>query len=195
MTDGSLNALSALRLADIRPGQTVLVYGASGAIGTAGVQLAKNFGAEVTAASGTRNIELVRSLGADRVLDYRQEDVTATRRRYDVVFDAVGRLSFGRCRRSLKSTGCYLPTDGLLNVPLALLTRCSAGPRVLFEIPPRRSRDDIVLSKQLVEAGRYRVVVDRTYTLQNVVEATRYVETRRKTGNVVVTIDPPGAAH
>src|SRR6266702_8521562 len=110
--DGGLNALWCLRLADFRKGQRILIYGASGAIGTAGVQLAKYFEADVTAVCSTKNLETVRSLGADRVIDYTQEDFTKNGQTYDVIFDAVGKHSFGRCRDSLKRGGSYLATDG-----------------------------------------------------------------------------------
>ena len=120
--DGGLNALWCLRLADLRKGQRILIYGASGAIGTAGVQLARYFGADVTAVCNTRNVETVRSLGADRVIDYTQEDFTRNGETYVVIFDAVGKLSFRRCRGSLSRSGSYLATDGLRNLILALWT-------------------------------------------------------------------------
>jgi NADPH:quinone reductase-like Zn-dependent oxidoreductase len=187
--DGGLNALWSLRLADLRKGQRILIYGASGAIGTAAVQLARYFGADVTAVCGTKNLELVRSLGADRVIDYTQEDFTNNGQTYDVIFDAVGKHSFGRCRGSLKRGGSYLATDGLRNLVLAPWTARFGDKKVLFSIPPRYTKQDVLFLKELVEAGRYRAVIDRCYSLEDVVEATRYVETERKTGNVVLTID------
>src|SRR5256885_7150661 len=111
-----------LRRADLRKGRRILIYGASGSIGTAGVQLARHFGADITAVCNTKNVELVRSLGADRVIDYTQEDFTQNGETYDVVFDAVGKHSFSRCRRSLKPGGTYIATDGFRNVFLALWT-------------------------------------------------------------------------
>src|SRR5207245_611696 len=117
--DGALNALTCLKQADLRKGRRILIYGASGAIGTAGVQLAKYFGADVTAVCNTKNIELVRSLGADRVIDYTKEDFTKNGETYDVIFDFVGMLSFSQCRASLKPGGIYNPTDGLQNIILA----------------------------------------------------------------------------
>src|SRR4030081_364995 len=119
--DGALNALTCLKQADLRKGRRILIYGASGAIGTAGVQLAKYFGAHVTAACNTKNVELVRSLGADRVIDYTREDFTKNGQTYEVIFDAVGKKSFRRCRGSLEPAGIYLPTDGLANLIWALL--------------------------------------------------------------------------
>jgi NADPH:quinone reductase-like Zn-dependent oxidoreductase len=171
-------------------GRTLLVYGASGAIGTAGVQLAKYFGADVTAVCNTKNLELVRSLGADRVIDYTQEDFLRNGQTYDVILDAVGKQSFRRCRGSLRPGGIYLPTDGLANLIWALLTRRSRDKKVLFQIPPRQSKRDVLFLKKLIEAGRYRPVIDRTYPLDRVVDATRYVETEQKTGNVVLAVSP-----
>ena len=186
--DGALNALMCLKMADLRVGRTILIYGASGAIGTAGVQLARHFGADVTAVCSTKSLELVRSLGADRVIDYTQEDFTRNGKTYDVIFDAVGKLPFKRCRDSLEPGGLYLPTDGPINIVLALLPARKGAKRVVFQIPPRIPMRDVLFLKELVEAGRYRPVIDRTYTLEEIVEATRYVETQQKTGNVVLTV-------
>lgn len=186
--DGAILALNQLRLVDVGPGRRLLVYGASGSIGTAAVQLAKHFGAHVTAVCDTRHVELVTSLGADRVIDYTQEDFTKSGETYDVVFDAVGKHSFLRSRRSLVRGGSYLPTDGWANIALIPLTRLSKGRRVLMAIPPRYRKADVVLVKELMEAGAYRAVVDRSYRLEEVVEASRYVETGQKTGNVVLTV-------
>jgi NADPH:quinone reductase-like Zn-dependent oxidoreductase len=186
--DGALNALTCLKQADLREGRRILIYGASGAIGTAGVQLAKYFGADVTAVCNTKNLELVRTLGADRVIDYTQQDFTKNGQTYDVIFDAVGKHSFMRSRGSLEPRGIYLPTDGFANLMWALLTPRLGGRRVLFQIPPRQTRQDVLLLKELIEAGRYRPVIDRRYPLEDVVEAARYVETEQKTGNVVLTV-------
>jgi NADPH:quinone reductase-like Zn-dependent oxidoreductase len=188
--DGAIIAHGCLRKADLRPGRTILVYGASGSIGTAGVQLAKHFGADVTAVCDTRNVELVRSLGADRVLDYTQEDFTENGETYDVVFDAVGKHSFRRCRGSLKLGGIYIETDlGFMwhVPPLALLTRLVGDKRVTLPIPTY-TKQEVLFLKELLEAGAYRAVIDRRYPLEDIVEATRYVETGQKTGNVVVTV-------
>jgi len=186
--DGALNALTCLKQADLRKGRTILIYGASGAIGTAGVQLARHFGADVTAVCSTKNLELVRSLGADRVIDYTREDFTKNGQTYDVILDAVGKHSFRRCRASLGPGGIYLPTDGLGNLVLALWTPRVGDKKVLFQIPPRQTKRDVLFLKELVEAGEYRPVIDRRYPLEDVVEATRYVETEQKTGNVVLTV-------
>jgi NADPH:quinone reductase-like Zn-dependent oxidoreductase len=186
--DGALNALWCLRAADLRKGQKILIYGASGSIGSAGVQLAKYFGADVTAVCNTKNIETVRSLGADTVIDYTQEDFTKNGETYDVIFDAVGKHSFKRCRGSLKPGGIYLPTDGFRNLTLALWTSRFGDKKVIFQLPPRYAKADVLFLKELIEAGRYRAVIDRCYPLEDVVEASRYVETEQKTGNVVLTI-------
>jgi NADPH:quinone reductase-like Zn-dependent oxidoreductase len=141
-----------------------------------------------------RNLRLVRSLGADTVVDYTREDFTRNGQTYDVIFDAVGKHSFRRCRGSLEPGGTYIATDLLQNVILALWTSRVGDKRVLFPVSPA-TRDDLLFVKELVEAGRYRAVVDRCYPLEQVVEATRYVETEQKTGNVVltaVTIPRPG---
>ena len=190
--DGAMLALGCLRQADLRKGRRILVYGASGSIGTAGVQLAKYFGADVTAVCSTKNAELARSLGADRVIDYTQQDFTKSGETYDVIFDAVGKLSFGRCRNSLRPGGIYLPTDGLWNLILVPLTSIVGDKKVRFAIPPRFAKKDVLFLKELIEAGKYRAVIDRTYPLEDVIDATRYVETERKTGNVVLTISRGG---
>jgi NADPH:quinone reductase-like Zn-dependent oxidoreductase len=186
--DGALSALMCLKQADLRKGRTILIYGASGAIGTAGVQLARYFGADVTAVCSTKNLELVRSLGADRVIDYTKEDFTKNGQTYDVIFDAVGKHSFKRCRGSIEPGGIYLPTDGPVNLILALLPSRKGAKRVVFQMPPRIPKQDVLFLKKLVEEGKYRPVIDRCYPLDDVVEATRYVETQQKTGNVVLTV-------
>ena len=193
--DGACIALSCLRDADLRPGRSVLVYGASGSVGTAAVQLAKHFGADVTAVCNTKNVELVRSLGADRVIDYTREDYTKHGETYDVVFDAVGKTSFRRCRRLLKRGALYVETDlGFMwhVPPLALLSRWIGDKRVRIGMA-KYTKQGILFLKELVEAGKYRAVIDRSYLLEQVVEATRYVETGEKTGNVVLVVSPNGA--
>jgi NADPH:quinone reductase-like Zn-dependent oxidoreductase len=188
VTDGAILALMCLEAAQIRKGQRILVYGASGAIGTAGVQLAKNFEADVTAVCNTKNVELVKSLGAARVIDYTQEDFTKNGETYDVIFDAVGKHSFSRCRGSLNRGGVYVATDGFQNLFLAMWTSRIGDKKVLFPIPPHYTKKNVLFLKELIEAGRYRAVIDRRYPLEDVVEATRYVETEQKTGNVVLTV-------
>jgi NADPH:quinone reductase-like Zn-dependent oxidoreductase len=187
-TDGALNALTCLKAADLRKGRRILIYGASGGIGTAGVQLARYFDADVTAVCSTKNLELMRSLGADRVVDYTKEDFTQNGQTYHVIFDAVGKHSFKRCRGSLEPGGVYLPTDGFENLLLAMWTPRFADKKVVFQIPPRQTKQDVQFLKGLMEAGKYRPVIDRRYPLEDVIEATRYVETEQKTGNVVLTV-------
>jgi NADPH:quinone reductase-like Zn-dependent oxidoreductase len=187
--DGALNALMCLKQADLRKGRTILIYGASGAIGSAAVQLARYFGADVTAVCSTKNLELVKSLGADRVIDYTREDFTKNGQTYDVILDAVGKHSFRRCRGSLEPGGIYLPTDGFENLILALLPARKGAKRVVFQLPPRQPKSDVLFLKELIEGGKFRPVIDRCYRLEDVIEATRYVETQRKVGNVVLTIN------
>lgn len=183
--DGACAALSCLRGVELGEGRSVLVYGASGSIGSAAVQLVKHFGARVTAVCNTKNLELVRSLGADEVIDYTREDFTKRDKTYDVVFDAVGKHSFRRARRSLKPDGVFVETDlGFMwHAPLLAL----ATKRMRMGIA-RYRKEDVELLKSLIEAGEYRAVIDRMYPLADIVAATEYVETGQKTGNVVLTI-------
>jgi NADPH:quinone reductase-like Zn-dependent oxidoreductase len=190
-TEGSLYALSLIRTAKLQRGQGVLVNGATGAIGSAAVQLLRDMGAMVTAVCGAEHMELVRGLGADRVIDYTAEDFTRDERRYDVVMDAVGKSSFGRCRRLLKPGGLYLSTDlGPLsqNPVLALVTPLFGGRRVRFPIP-RQDQGTVTYLKERIESGAFKPLIDRRYRLDQIVEAYRYVETGRKVGSVVITID------
>ncbi len=195
--DGVAIAGACLKAAHLAEGRSILIYGASGAIGTAAVQLARQSGAQITAVCNTKNLELVKSLGADAVIDYTAEDFTKNGERYDVVFDAVGKNSFRRCRRSVKRGGIYIETDlGFMwHVPaLALLTRLThrlGGRRVTMPIP-KYAPEEIVALKGMIEAGTYRAVIDRAYPLDQIVEATTYVETGQKTGNVVITVTEEG---
>jgi NADPH:quinone reductase-like Zn-dependent oxidoreductase len=185
--DGATLALNALRPARLRNGMSILIIGA-GAIGTAAVQLCSAFGATITTVCTTKQSELVRSLGADEVIDYTQEDVTKNGQTYDVILDAVGHQSFTRCRPSLKRGGMFIPTDGVRNLAMNLWPGRIRGRRLVMVIPPRFTKQDIVFLRQLIEAGNYRAVIDRRYPLEQVIEATRYVETKQKTGNVVLTV-------
>jgi NADPH:quinone reductase-like Zn-dependent oxidoreductase len=186
--DGAILTLNCLRPGKVRTGQSILIYGASGSMGTAGVQLATSFGAQVTAVCKTESFELVRSLGAGEVIDYTQEDFTRNGQTYDVIFDAVGNLSFARCKASLKAGGVYLPTDGLTNLVLAAWTARVGDRKVVFQLPPKFTKQDVLFLRELMEAGKYRAIIDRRYPLEQVVEATRYVELHQKTGNVVLTV-------
>ena len=189
VTDGAVLALMCLEAAHVHKGQKMLIYGASGAIGTAGVQLAKYFEADVTAVCNTKNIDLMKSLGADRVIDYTQEDFTKDGEAYDVIFDAVGKHSFKLSKGSLRPGGVYIATDGFRNFFLALWTSRIGDRRAIFPIPPRYTQKNVLFIKKVIEAGKFRAVIDRSYPLEDVVEATRYVETEQKTGNVVLTIN------
>jgi NADPH:quinone reductase-like Zn-dependent oxidoreductase len=188
--DGAMLALRALRRAGLHRGQMILVNGASGSIGSAAVQLAKHLGAQITAVCGTGNLELARSLGADRVIDYTREDFTKDGERYDVVFDAVGKSSFRRCRRLLTRDGVFLFTDlGFLwHVPiLVLLTRFVGRRRVILPIAGH-DQADVRFLQDLIEGGGFTAVIDRRYPLEAIVDAYRYVETGKKTGNVVIGV-------
>lgn len=191
-TEGAHYALSAIRRARLRPGQDVLVYGATGAIGSAAVQLAHAIGATVTAVATTAHLELVAGLGADRVVDRTTTDFTRDRQTYDVVIDAVGKSSFGECRRLLRPRGMYLSSElgpRAENPFLALVTPLLGGRRVGFPYPTH-DQQMIGYFRDLLASGAFRPVVDRTYPLADIVDAYRYVETGQKIGNVVLTVGP-----
>jgi NADPH:quinone reductase-like Zn-dependent oxidoreductase len=190
-TEGSHYALAHIKAAKIHSGQDVLVYGASGAIGSAAVQLLKSLGVNVTAVCGTDHVDLVRSLGADRVIDYTAEDFTKDNHRYDAVLDSVGKSSFSQCKRLLKPRGIYISSElGRLaqNPVLALIAPLHGGKKVKFPIP---KHDQLMVQYfgKLIESGEFRPVIDRTYPLEQIVEAYRYVETGQKTGNVVISLE------
>jgi len=193
-TEGSHYALAYIRAAGVDDRSEVLVYGATGAIGSAAVQIIKSLGAHVTAVCSSEQVDLVAGLGADRVIDRTTTDFTTDSQRYDFVFDAVGKCSFSQCRNLLKPRGVWASTDmGPLsqNPLLVLATRFSRGRRVLFPFP-RIDREMVEYLKRLVECGQFTPVVDRTYPLGAIVEAYRYVETQQKIGNVVVTVAGAG---
>ena len=194
-TEGAHYALTGIRGVNVRSGQDVLVYGATGAIGSAAVQLLKALGAKVTAVCATEHVELVKGLGADRVIDATAEDFTKDQQAYDVVHDAVGKSSFRRCRRLLKPGGIYLSTDlGPLsqNPILALVTPRFGGRKVMFPLP-KRDPQMATYFKGLIESGQFKPLIDRRYPLDQIVEAYRYVETGQKVGNVVITVQPPSS--
>jgi NADPH:quinone reductase-like Zn-dependent oxidoreductase len=189
-TEGAIYANSFIRTARIERGQVVLVNGATGAIGSAAVQLLKHLGAEVTATCGAEHLELVRGLGADRVIDYTAEDFTEDKQTYDVVIDAVGKNSFLRSRRVLKPRGIYLSSDaGPLsqNLLFVLITPLFGGRKAMFR-PPRHDQETLRYFRDLIESGQFWPLVDRRYPLERIVEAYRYVETGRKVGSVVITV-------
>lgn len=188
--DGAFLALANIKKIDFSKTPKIIINGASGSIGVASVQLAKYFGAEITAVCNPWSQELIKSLGADFVIDYTKKDFTKNSQLYDVVLDVVGKSSFFRCKKILKPGGLYFSSElGYLaqNIFLALLTPLFRGKKVLFPIPKDR-KEDIQFFRELIEAGKYKAVIDRTYSLEKIIEATKYVETGQKTGNVVINI-------
>ena len=191
LTEGAHYALCNIRAANVEAGQKIMVYGATGAIGSAAVQLLKYFDAEVTAVCNTENVELVRSLGADFVIDYTREDFTKTGQRYDFIFDAVGKSSFGACKKLLKENGVYISTElgkNGENIWLALYGLISGSKRVLFPMPYIK-KEDVIFLKELAERGKFKPIIDRVYPLDEILEAYQYVESRQKIGNVVLRIN------
>jgi len=187
---GAGSALRFLRdYGRIQSGQRVLINGASGGVGTFAVQLAKYFGAEVTGVCSTANLELVQSLGADKVIDYTREDFVKNGQTYDIVFDAVAKRTFSECRSSLNQKGIYLST--VLTIPLLmqmLWTSMIGSKKARFAIPPLRI-EDLNFLKDLIEAGKVKSVIDRCYPLSQTAEAHSYVEKGHKKGNVVITVE------
>jgi NADPH:quinone reductase-like Zn-dependent oxidoreductase len=186
---GALTALHFLRKAKITKGQKILVYGASGAVGTAAVQLAKYFGAQVTAVCGTANVALVKTLGADKVIDYSKEDFSKSPEKYDILFDAVGKSPFAGSVQSLTSTGTYLRVVHMSAGALARgLWMKMTSAKKLIAGTMKENQDDLLFMNQLVEAGSFITVIDRVYELGQIAEAHSYVEQGHKKGNVVITI-------
>ena len=190
LTEGAHYALVDIRAAKVERGQNVLVYGATGAIGSAAVQLLKHFEAIVTAVCNTKNVELVKSLGAETVIDYQTQDFTRTEDKFDFIFDAVGKSSFGKCKPLLKEKGIYISTElgkNGENILYALVTPLWRGKKLLFPIPSI-TKNDVIFFKALVEKGEYKPVIDSHYKLDQITDAYKYVETGQKTGNVVIRI-------
>ena len=190
ITEGAHYALCDIRAAKIKSGHDVLIYGASGAIGSAAVQLLKYFDTKVTAVCNTQNVEVVKSLGADKVIDYLTQDFTKIGQKFNFIFDAVGKSSFRQCKPLLKKNGTYISTElgrNSENIFLALLTPLLGGKKVLFPLPTIK-KDDVIFLKKLIESGKYKPLVDRTFHLDNIVDAYKYVETGQKAGNVVITL-------
>ena len=182
---GGLTALHFLRKGNIQNGQKVLIFGASGSVGTFAVQLARYFGAEVTAVCSTTNIEMVKSLGADKVIDYTHEDFTKSDQAYDIIFDTVSKISFSRCKSSLKQRGIYITTDWPF---LQALWTSMVGSKKVIIGMASQNPEDLIFLKELIEAGKIKAVIDRRYPLEQTAEAHRYVETEHKKGNVVITV-------
>jgi NADPH:quinone reductase-like Zn-dependent oxidoreductase len=193
--DGALTALPFLRdKGKIQSGQKVLINGASGSVGTSAVQLAKYFGGEVTGVCSTTNLELVKSLGADKVIDYTKEDFTKSVQTYDIIFDTVAKTSFSRCKSSLKQRGVYLTTVPTLPLLLQMLWTSKIGSKkAMFAAtglrPSSEKTEDLLFLKELIEARNIKSVIDRRYPLEQIAEAHRYVEKGHKKGNVVITLD------
>ena len=185
---GGRTALHYVSQAGIGRGTKVLVYGASGSVGSYAVQLAKRAGATVTGVCSAANVELVRSLGADKVIDYTREDFTQNGERYDVIFVAVDKCPFAACARSLANDGIYLNVTQPLPTPGMLWASVTTRKRLILGQNPPQDDSGLVALKELIEAGELRAVVDRCYPLERIVEAHRYVDTGRKRGNVVVRV-------
>ena len=190
IAEGGHYALVDIRAAKVQSGQNVLVNGATGAIGSAAVQILKHYGAIVTAVCNTKNVDLVKSLGADIVIDYQTQDFTKTETKFDFIFDAVGKSSFGQCKPLLTKKGIYISTElgkNAENIRLALTTPIFGGKKLIFPIP-LPTKEQVEFLKQLVQNGKYMPVIDRQYTLDQIVEAYHYVESGQKTGNVVISM-------
>jgi NADPH:quinone reductase-like Zn-dependent oxidoreductase len=190
-TEGAHYAYNFINKVNLKSGQKVLVNGATGAIGSAAVQLLKYFGANVTAVCNTKDFELVKSLGANKVIDYTKEDFTKDDQDYSYVFDAVGKSSFAKCKPLLQPDGVYISSElGFMaqNIFFALVTPIIGNKKVKFPLPTD-SRGSVLLIKKLIEKGKFKAVIDRKYPLEQIIEAYRYVETGQKIGNVVITVE------
>jgi 2-desacetyl-2-hydroxyethyl bacteriochlorophyllide A dehydrogenase len=186
---GGLEALHFLRKGNIQGGQKVLINGAGGSIGTFAVQLARYYGAEITGVDGAEKLDMLRAIGADHVIDYTQEDFTKSGQAYDVIFDVVGKSSFSRCLGSLKQHGRYLLANpGLFQMVRGRWTSMTSSKKVIFGAAGRKV-EDLIFIKELIEAGKIRSVMDRSYPLEQIAEAHRYVEAGHKKGNVVITLE------
>jgi NADPH:quinone reductase-like Zn-dependent oxidoreductase len=184
---GGRDALHFLRKGNIQSGQKILINGAGGSIGTYAIQLAKHYGAEVTAVDSTRKLDMLRSIGADQVIDYTQEDFTKSGEIYDVIFDVVGTISFSRSGRSLKQNGTYLLANPGSQMVQGLWTKMTSSKKVVMQTSSP-TIEDLVFLRELIEAGKIKSVIDRSYPLEQIVEAHRYVEKGGKLGNVVITV-------
>ena len=186
---GGLEALSLLRKGNIRSGHEVLINGAGGTVGPFAIQLAKYYGAEVTAVDSTKKLDTLRSIGADHVIDYTQEDFTKSGKTYDVIFDVVGKSSYSGCIRSLKENGIYLLTFPKLGRSIRGRWTSRRGNKKVIGGTATDSTEDLIFIRELIEAGKMKSVIDRCYPLEQTAEAHRYVEAEEKTGNVVITVE------
>jgi NADPH:quinone reductase-like Zn-dependent oxidoreductase len=185
---GAITALNLLRKVNIQRGQKVLINGASGGIGSAAVQLAKHYGAEVTGVCATPRVEFVKALGADKVIDYTKEDFTQNGETYDLIFDIMGKSSFSRCKNSLKPNGRYLLASFKMKQLFQMLWTSIVGDKKVICALSSESPKDLVFIKELVEAGKIKSIIDRCYPWEQIADAHRYVEGGHKRGNVVVTV-------
>jgi len=190
-TEGAHYAYNFINKVNLKKGQKVLVNGATGGIGSAAVQFLKYFGANITAVCNTKDFELVKSLGADKVIDYTEEDFTKDNQQYNYIFDTVGKSSFGKCKPLLQPGGVYISSElGFMaqNIFFALITPIIGNKKVIFPLPTD-CKGSILFIKKLIEKGKFKTVIDRKYPLEQIVEAYRYVEKGQKTGNVVITVE------
>lgn len=189
--EGAHYAMNYLKEANFKKQPKILIYGATGAIGTAAVQLAKYFGGEVTAVGNTKNLDLIKSLGADSVIDYQKEDFTQRDNKFDIVLDAVGKSTFFKCKKILNEGGIYFSTElgpYYQNMILPMVSSLIGNKKMMFPLP-KHSKKEIIFFREIIESGQYKAVIDRKYTLDEISEAYRYVETGQKTGSVVITIE------
>ncbi|MFC2134166.1 NAD(P)-dependent alcohol dehydrogenase [Bacteroidota bacterium] len=188
VTYGSIMALNILRKVNIQPGQKVLINGASGGIGSAAVQLAKNYGAEVTGVCGTPRMEFVKAIGADKVIDYSREDFTQSGEKYDLIFDILGKSSFSQIKNSLKPNGRFLLASFKMKKLLQMLWTSIVGGKKVICALSSDSQEDLIFIRELIEAGKIKSVIDRTFTMEQAAEAHRYIEEGNKKGNIVLTM-------
>jgi len=184
---GGRDALHFLRKGNLQPGQKILINGAGGSIGTFAVQLAKYFGAEVTAVDSTEKLDMLSSIGADQVIDYTREDFTKSGETYDVIFDVIGVISFSRSDKVLKQNGIYLLANPASQMVRGLWTRMTSNKKVIMETA-NGTIEDLIFLREFIEAGKIKTVIDKCYPLEQIAEAHRYVETGHKKGNVVITV-------
>jgi NADPH:quinone reductase-like Zn-dependent oxidoreductase len=187
---GGLEALHFLRQANLQPGQKVLINGAGGSIGTMAIQLAKHYGAQVTAVDSTGKLDMLRSIGADHVVDYTQEDFTRTGETYDVILDVVGKSPYSRSTHSLNENGFYLLANPALSHRIRGLWTSLTSSKSVITAAASHKTSDLVFLKELIEAGKLKTIIDRRYPLEQTAEAHRYVETGKKMGNVIITVVP-----